>query len=218
MATELLAPHDDTFPAGRPAGLLVAAASLLSLVFMVMHPTSHAPGPTALLNAVVHGTLIALSGALACGFTCLASRLGMRLILVRAGLVAYVMGTGAFIAAALINGFIVPQLLTRYGVTLHEVPETLGYILRLCREVNQTCSRMGVLADSAAILLWSMVLVRRPDPARSVGLLGGLAGAGPLLGVLLGQMAMNVHGMLAFVLCQTLWSLAVAALLMRGRI
>src|SRR5438105_7176724 len=107
----------DPLPSGRAAGVAIALASLLSVAFMATHPTVHAREPAdfvaavgrrAVVNGVVHGSLIALVAVLVCGLSCLASRLGMNSVWVRAGLVAYGLGAIAEVAAALVNGFIVP--------------------------------------------------------------------------------------------------------------
>src|SRR5262245_5625841 len=118
MASEPTSRADaETVPSGRPAGVALAVASLLTVAFMAHHPTVHAHGPAgfveevtrgALVNGVVHGSLIALVGVFVYGFTGLASRLGMNSALARAGLVAYGMGAIALVAAALANGFILP--------------------------------------------------------------------------------------------------------------
>src|SRR5947208_2877070 len=54
--------------------------------------------------------------------------------------------------------------------------------------------------------------------ARAVGGLGCVAGGLPVVALLSGHLPMNVHGVLAFILAQTVWSLAVAAMLIANRI
>ncbi len=83
---------------------------------------------------------------------------------------------------------------------------------------NQICSKAGVLAMSIAVALWSLNLLSRPGGVRAVGIFGCLAGGIPAAALMLGYLHMDMHGMLAFVLTQTLWTLAVAWMLVRGRI
>src|SRR5262245_58614823 len=110
MANELRPPVDDNaLPPARATGVVIAAASVLSVAFMMLHPTVHARGVAnfveavvreAFRNVLVHGALIALMAALVCGFWGLASRLGLRSLCVRGGLVAYVFGALTMTAAA----------------------------------------------------------------------------------------------------------------------
>jgi hypothetical protein len=213
--------------AGRTAGIALAVGSLLMVAFMMLHPRIEAHGTTefiaeverqAIANGIVHGSLIALLGLFVFGFTGLESRLGMSSAFGRAGLVAYVMGAIALAAAALINGFIVPEFVSRYQARPAEELLPMHDILALCRASNQVCSRMGVLAMSIAIVLWSIPLVGRRGLLRLTGVLGCIAGALPALALLSGHLPMNVHGVLAFVLAQAVWNLAIAFQLIRNRV
>src|SRR5206468_1187565 len=144
-----------------------------------------------------------LVAVLVCGFSGLASRLGPGSLLVRAGLVAYVLGASAGVAAALVNGFVVPGLAARYQDRPADQLESLRPLLALCHEVNQTCSRVDVLAASAAIVLWSVRLGRRPGRSLPLAVLGGVAGGVPAVALLSGNVPMDVHGFGGFVLAQT---------------
>ena len=220
-------PGGETLPSGRATGVVIGLASVLSVAFMVFHPTVHAHDTTELIagvarkasvNRVVHGSLIALVGVLVCGFTCLSSRLGANSICARGGLVAYVIGAATMIVAALISGFIFPEFIARYEGRPTAELETLRPALALAWTVNQVCARAGVLAMSIAMLLWSANLASRPGGTRVVGALGAIVGT-LLVGALLsGNLPMNIHGVLAFELAYTLWSLAVATLLILRRI
>jgi hypothetical protein len=194
---------------------------------MMAHPTVHARGVAdfvdavvqgAFRNTLVHSALIALVAALLCGYWGLSSRLGMRSLVVRGGLIAYLLGALALIAAGVINGLVLPELAARFQGRPPEQLEVLRPGLALCHAVNQVCSRVGTFALSVAVVLWSVALTRRPGAARAVGVFGYLAGALPLLALLGGHLRMDVHGMLAFLLAQTAWGLAVAALLLRERL
>jgi hypothetical protein len=169
-------------------------------------------------NAVIHGMLIGVLGLLVAGFSCLASRLGENSFLARSGLVAYGAGAIAMAAAGLVSGFLVPEFVSRYHDRPHEELETVRHILGLCRSTNQVCSRVGVLGAAIAILLWSLLLCRDSGFSFTVGALGVVIGATLTLGLLFGYLPMNIHGMLAFLLAQTVWNLGVAVLLFRNRI
>src|SRR6188472_589789 len=106
------------------AGILIAAASLLTVLMMAHHPviSSHDMAEAAaeiarkaFVDRFVHGTLIALICVLLFGFMEFSSRLGLTQRSVRAGLLAYAIGTAAMIGAALISGFVVADLGLNYA-------------------------------------------------------------------------------------------------------
>jgi hypothetical protein len=228
MASEPIALlQGEILPSSRLDGVAIALGSLLLVAFMAIHPTIESRRATdfiaevarkAVVNGVVHGSLIAVLGVLVCGFTGLASRLGLSLFVVRAGLVSYAMGAFAMIAAALISGFMVPEVVSRYQGRPVEELEMMRQLLALYRTTNGVCSRLGVMAMSLAIVFWSLPLMGRPGLLRAIGTLGCLAGAMPMIALLSGYLPMNVHGVGAFVLVQAVWSLAIAVQLIRNRI
>ncbi|CAN5182030.1 hypothetical protein BH10PLA2_BH10PLA2_08110 [soil metagenome] len=217
----------ESFPSGRTTGIVMGVASLLAVLFMAYHPRVHAStneelfagiSKVAFINKLVHGSLIALEIVLAVAFSCLASRLGNSSLLVRTGYFAYLTGAITLSAAALINGFVLTDFVARYVGRTKETLDIAKHALAYGGVANQVCSRMGVLAMSIAVALWSIKLISMSGGVRAVGIFGCISGGIPAAALLLGYLHMDVHGMLAFVLSQTLWSLAVAWLLVRGRI
>jgi len=219
--------ESEALPSGRQAGAAIIIASLLSVVLMALHP--HYESRTAadfieessrkaLVNGVIHGGLIALIGVLVSGLSCFASRLGPGSAAVRAGLVAYVMGAAAMMAAALVSGLIIPEFVSEFEGRPNEELAMMRLGIALCHAANQVCSRMGVLAMAVAIALWSAELARRPGGPRVAGVLGLVTAAGLALALLTGHLRMNIHGVGAFLIGQTVWCVAVALLLIRGRI
>jgi hypothetical protein len=221
------AADDESLPSDRVAGVAIAAGSLLSLLFMLHHPQANASETAELVdrvlhiqgeNAVVHGSLIAILGVLLAGFSRLAARLGGSRFDVCLGLVAYGTGTMALIAAGLVNGFVVPEFVSRYQGYSPEALETVRHILALCRAANQVCTRVGLLAVAAGMLLWSLRLVRSLGFSRGVGVLGCVTAPALVVGLLSGRLLLDVHGLLAFLLAQSVWNLGVSAGLISKRI
>jgi hypothetical protein len=205
----------------------MGGAALLTVLLMAYHPTIRASnneeffaGITriAFTNKLVHGSLIALEVVLAVAFSCLTSRLGPSSLLVRLGYFAYLTGAITLSAAALINGFVLTDFVARYAERSRETLDTAKQVLAYGTAANQVCSKAGVLAMSVAVALWSIKLLGGAGSVRGVGIFGCLTGSALAVALLLGYLHMDIHGMLAFVLAQTLWSLAVAWLLVRGRI
>jgi hypothetical protein len=223
MAADDVMPNGKQHARARAAGIAIGLASILSVGFMAYHPRLHAHSMAefievvqreALIDGIVHGSLIGLMGILMTGYSVLSSRIDS--LSARAALIAYGIGAIAGMAAATISGLIVPQFVLPYDGKPHDQLETVRHILGLCQAVNQVCSRMWVVSTALAVVLWSISLVRRAGSARAVGALGLVLGGAPVIALASGYLPMNVHGVLAFVISQTIWSLAIAWLLVRA--
>ena len=114
--------NDASFSPTRAAGITIIVAAVLSIGFMLYHPRVHAHGMSdfvvavrqeLLVNGVVHGTLIALMGVLAAGFSVVTTRLDS--VWARIALAAYAIGVVSGMAAASINGLIVPEFVLHFG-------------------------------------------------------------------------------------------------------
>jgi hypothetical protein len=219
-------PHGDSSEvSGRPAGITLAAGSLLVVLFMAMHPTGHGHAGASLLehlmqdrNAIVHGVLIALMVPVLVGFVAFAARLGLHRLWALTGLVLYGIGILAGMSAALVNGFIVPAVAAHFASHGDAGVELATPSLVLCHAVNTACAQVDVIGVSAAAVFWGCGLLRRQGLLRAVGALGIVCGAVPLLALALGRLPMDLHGFGAFILMQTVWGLGVAAALIRRRV
>lgn len=219
-----MARHRQRLEEDTTAGLVIGIGYVLSLGLMALHPSlssRDAAGAIAELtreapiNGLVHGGLIVLAAALVFGLTGFCARLGWQRSLVRAGMVAYGLGSMWVMGAALVSGFLVPALARRFeGGTAGEL-EGFRSLLRLCHDGNQLLAISGVLAMSAGIVSWSILLARRPGPARWAGAVGLLAGAVPILGLLTGHLRLHIHGMGLVVLLQGVWGALVAWWMLR---
>lgn len=212
---------------GRTSGIVLACGSITMLVFMAMHPSPHAHDSNGLIselaagavfNGTVHGVLMGTLAVVLLGMVGFAEQLGLRRIIVRGGLTAYAIGVVALIGAATVNGFIVPAVAARYAGDDPGVLDRIRALLVLCHEMNQACDHLGIVALSAAALLWSLELLRRGGASRAIGVLGLICGLLPPAALFAGRLPMNVHGFGGFVLLQTIWYLAIAVQLIRGRI
>ena len=164
-----------------------------------------------LLNGVAHGTLIAPMGVLAVG--------SRRSIPLRheLRLAAYALGvvTAWWVLDQRID---LPEFVLHSEGKAESVLESSLPVLNFCHPANQVCSRMWVVASALALVFWLYCpsLTKR-------GRLAQLGILGMLLGLLrgwwrfaLGYLPMDIHGVLAFIGTQTIWSVAVGALLIRG--
>jgi len=209
----------------RLAGVLLVAATLLSILMMAHHPSASTHDPASLaadiagsatLSRVVHGVLIAIIGVELYAFVVFSGRITPGRSAARAGFVAYAIGAGAMMGAALISGFIVSSLGVYYAGTADPAP--FVDFARLCMTGNQALAKLGVAAMSAAIVLWAVALLHDRARARWLAIVGFAAGLAPAIALFAGAIRLDVHGMLLVVIAQAIWNLAAGTELIRDRI
>ncbi len=166
-------------------------------------------------DQTVHGILIAAVIGLVFGFTVFALRRGLGSTAALAGLVAYALGSVPVIGAAMIDGFVVPALAARYANGSESAVTGAMQLITLCAIAIQVCTKVWLVATSAAVVIWSMDLVRAAGVKRAIGILGFVAG---VLVVVVTAITGNVsaHTLGIVVLLQTLWNVAIGVLMMRG--
>jgi hypothetical protein len=209
----------------RVAGILLIAATLLSVLAMAHHPTLTAPDITAALqqlkeladlSAWVHGILIGLMLLIYWCLTEYSLRRGVGKPLVRAGLIFYGAGVVAMIGAATVSGW----LTARVGGLVPNPGEQdlhlLAILINFSGSMNRILANLGAVAMSAGILAWSIGLLHDRGWTRAVGGLGLLAGLAPAVLLITGGMRLDVHGMLRVVLIQGAWNVAIGMLLAAG--
>jgi hypothetical protein len=227
MQPENLTAAADHESNGRPAGIAIAVAAIAMITFMAHHPlpsahdTEHFIGEQVhdgLASAVVHGALIGTMGLLLLGFTGLADQLGWHRLNVRAGLIAYAAGCVAMAAAALTDGFIIPSLAGHYADLSSGDLERFRSSTQLLYLALAAATRLGVFSLSLAVVLWSFELVWRAGARSAVGALGIVVGVVSIVLLLMGRLSMNFQGMLAFVVSQAAWYMAIAMQMILKRV
>lgn len=220
-----VSPSAATAGEARIAGIVLIATTLLSILMMAHHPTASTHEATALaadlagkatLSRVVHGSLIAMIGLELYAFVVFAGRLAQGRSAARAGLVAYAIGAGAMIGAALISGFVMSSLAGYYASVADPAP--FVDFARLAMTGNQALAKLGVVAMSAAIVLWAVALLHDHARARWLAIVGFATGLVPAIALIAGATHLDVHGMLLVVLAQAIWNLAAGTELIRGKI
>jgi hypothetical protein len=225
MTTAMEIPNGTGTPGeARIAGSVLVAATLLSILMMAHHPSASTHDPAALaadiantatLSRVVHAVLIALIAVELFAFVVFSGRLIAGRLAARAAIVAYAIGTGAMIGAALISGFVVSSL----GVYYAGVADPAPFVdfARVCMTGNQALAKLGVIASSVGIALWSIALLHDRARGRWLAIIGFVTGLAPAVALLAGAIRLDVHGMLLVVLAQAIWNLAVGVELIRSK-
>ena len=207
-------------------GLAVAftGCALASLTLLANHP-SGSPGSFAdlikdeaahqVMDGVVHGGFCITLVALIICFVLLSRFLGLAKTSVVIGLVCYCAGCGALIASMVLDGFATPAIAVRFaGVDDLQPAKTLfilvGTLIRFLMP-------MGLLFQFVAMLSWSWAIVKRPGFARAVGFLGSVVAIMLIVAIFTIPAAMAPHVILGGIALQSVWYLAIAALLFNRR-
>lgn len=206
----------------RAGGAALVAGALAIIVTMALHPTGHdfhaAADPRGVghLNAAVHGLAIASTGLWVVGALALTRRLATPGGLERAGFVAHAVGAGAGVLAAVLNGFVATGLLGDLARTSGAEGDGLRLLLDYNGRLNQALAAVLLVATWTAVVLWSLVIVRRGALPRALGQVGLVVGVLALLVTLSGHVKLDVHGFGALIVTQALWLGAAGVLLRRG--
>jgi hypothetical protein len=213
----------------RIAAALLIFATLIEVLAMAHHPSFPTADIAAATRGIlaasgiigwVHGVLIALMLVAAFGLSEFILREGASRPLIRAGTIAYGTGVILMIGAALVSGFVVPELIRSLASLPTLDAQVVRALVTLCHVLNRTCANTSVLTTSAGIACWSVVLLQKSDsrPARlrrAVGAVGCLVALVPAAALLSGAMSLNVLGMSTVVAIQGVWNVAIAVLLLR---
>ena len=217
---------DDARHERRRAGWLIVACSALSVLMMSHHPTVSSDGgmggfvagvgSVAVVNQIVHGSLIALMLALVPAFLVLTRELG-RSLAVRFGFVAHVTGVLWMSGAALIGGFATTALAARYAEANEAELEAARHAFRALSVLQHVLAEAGTFGLVLAVLGWSTAMVRWAGLGRWCGVLGVLVGVAPIAGLATGALRLHVHGMTSVLVALAVWWIGAAAQLIRGR-
>jgi hypothetical protein len=209
--------RSSTALASRMAGIVLAACSLVTIAAISHHPVVRARRGAQMIEGIVavgaadravHGTLlvIVLAMVFALGiYTLQRSRLHVCI----AAWMAFCCGSGALVAAVLIDGFFVPGFAQRYiGVTPDALAPPLA-VLNAAAVAIQVLTAFGFIAMNGGTLLWSVDLLLDHGFARVVDLLG-IASAITVIALISLGGTLNPHSLTIIVSIQALWYLAIA--------
>ena len=213
------APPVDT----RAAGILMLAAAILSIVFVALDPEVAATTSRAILEGMVaigprhravHAVELACVLGLAFGFTSLAARLDTQRAAVRGGLIAYLVGCLAMMAAAVTDGFITGDVASYYLGAGHSV-DTGREMIHLCYVVVQDFAAAAWCLQSVGVLALAAALLRDRGLPRVVGVLGLFSGAIPPIALVATWGEMDGGVVIGILLAQLVWNVAASVLLLR---
>lgn len=203
----------------RRAGQLLLVGILLPLLILGLHPTAHdltadAGGRTIAVNHFVHGMAIASLPLTLLGLTGLSQCLGWTASAV-GGLVFYCFSTLGNVVAALMSGFVASELIGQMQTDDTAAAATQRMLLHYTGYVNQAFAKLAVISAGIAILLWSLEIIRTRRFSRLSAVVGLGVGVFLILGILLGQLHLDVRGIIVAIALQAVWMVLIGLQLLR---
>jgi hypothetical protein len=209
------------------AGLILIFSALVSLIVVAHHPVIKARETDELFaemvkkafaDRIVHGALILLVILQLFAFCRFARRQNIERTPVLLGLLFYSLGTVAMIGAALVDGFLVPEVGARYFHASQATADAGLALLRFCSIAIQLFTKSSVIAIAMAILLWSFSFARAGRASLLAGLIGVAAVLSQAYILVLGGSIITAHTILFVAAPQMFWYIGVGLLLVGGEL
>jgi hypothetical protein len=210
----------------RVPGIALIGGAAVGLFAMLHHPVPGGRDFTgwaanvervAVINQMVHGTMIVLMAILTWTLLTFSIRRGLHRPLVLLGTVAWAIGAAAMIVAPSYNGFVIVDL-ARRALASPESSDMLAAAIRAMNAGVAVIAVVGALGMSAAIVLWSADLTASAGRTRWTGLFGLFAGAAPIVALATGGITLNTIGMTLVLASWVAWFVAVGALMIQRKV
>lgn len=204
-------------------GIALISGTLGIIITMAFHPTGREmldqPDEIARRNefiaVAVHTLAIMSLPCIFFGLVGVCRRLGFDKPLVSAGLVIYGFGAVAVMIAAVINGLIAP-ILTRKILESDEPTQKLLHLILMNNYLlNQGLTKVYVVATSAAIMVWSVLLWNKNSLMKVAAVIGYTVGILSLIGIFSRHLTLDVHGFGLFTFAQSIWTILAAVFIIR---
>jgi len=217
---------DQTMHRTRAAGIAIAAATIVSTIFVALDRSGGGSNPLEILQGIagllslkelVHGVAIASVCAYAFGYATLARRLGLHRPMVLAGLSAYLIGCVAMVGATILDGFVTPHIaMDAITGSPERVKFAYGLIYYIGIVLNDL-AKLGWILQAVGTLASSVVLIRDNGFNRAIGAIGLLSSALVIALIAGSATNMTMASLLSVLLAQLIWNLAAAVMLMRDQ-
>jgi hypothetical protein len=195
----------------RKSGIALIAGSLGGILTMAIHPTgagamsAEQTSHLAIVSAAAHSLAIASVIVVFLGACGLARTIAAPDRLAFAGLVTYGFACVSILIAGAVSGFIVPDILRHM---VRDVPENAPLwkiVVDAIFQINQAFARIYSVAASLAVILWSISALRNGGLGRGVAIYGCIIAPIIILGIAIGHLRLDVHGMAVVALGQAIW-------------
>jgi len=202
----------------KVAGLALILGALGLLATMAVHPTGGSMekiARQARLNTAVHALAIGWAAVLTFGFVRLSRAIGSDRPSADAGLVAFIFAIAAGTLAPILNGSVIQGVADRALAADAAAQPAWHALASYNHLLSAALAQVLIAGASAAMLLWSMGLLRIGRSWTYLGVAGVAIGLLSLLALFAGRMRHNIHDFLLWVLGLTGWTTALGILLCR---
>lgn len=203
----------------KKGGIALIAGAIGGLVTMVMHPTGGGILTPAqyerfvIMNVGAHSLAIASMPVAFLGALALTRRLQSPDRFSTSAIVVYGFALIAGMLAATASGFIVTPLVGSAASPANELNHALSHYTALW---NQAFARFLAVGSSAAILLWSLAILRNRRLSPRAAYYGIPVAILIVLFVGSGSLKLDVHGFGLVMILQSVWFISVGSLMMRA--
>jgi len=194
----------------RKSGIALITGSIGGIVTMAIHPTAGGPMTAAqvdrlaVVSGVAHGLAIASVMVLFLGACGIARRIAAADRTAFAGIVVFGFACVAVFVAATVSGFILPAIMKHMARDASNM-NTWQIVIDSIFQINQAFARIYSVGASVAVILWSASILRNGGLGRGIGIYGCIVSALIIVGVGVGHLRLNVHGMAAVWFRQAIW-------------
>ena len=201
----------------RKSAVALIAGSLGGLVTMATHPVAHGSMTTEQvahlmsLSGVAHSLAMVSTLLLFLGAFGLTQSIARADRIAFAGIITFSLACVAVLVATAVSGFIVPSIMERMAQDAADAAHQWRIVTFSIFQINQAFSRIYSVAASIAIILWSVSALRNGGFARGIAVYGNIISPLIILGIVVGHLRMDVHGMAAVVLGQAIWFILVGS-------
>ncbi len=199
----------------RKSGIALIVGSLGGLLTMAIHPaeaaslTADQAAHLATTSAVAHSLAIASFLLLFLGACGLQRQIAAADRIAFAAIVTYGFACVAVLIAAAVSGFIIPSMISHMARDVPAAAYQWRIVIDSIFQINQAFSRIFSIGASMAVLLWSVSALRNGGLSRGIAIYGCVIALLTILGISVGHLRLNVHGMTLVVLGQAAWFIIV---------
>jgi hypothetical protein len=115
------------------------------------------------------------------------------------------------VIATAVSGFIVPDIMKHMGRDVPAAAHQWQIVIDGIFQINQAFARIYSVGASIAIILWSVSALRNGGFGRGVAVYGCVISALIILGIGIGHLRLDVHGMTVVWLGQAIWFILVGS-------
>jgi hypothetical protein len=197
----------------RASGLAFIIGSIGLIVTVMIHPSGPKLFIPGQISHVIHMGVVAHSIALCSIPILFLASLGFSLRMRPAGilpitaLVVFGFASVAIMNAAILSGFVATEIARQ--IVAPNADPSWRMAFHFNGQVNQAFALVYILGSSAAVLPWSIWMLRSSRRSRGVFIYGTAGGPLTFLIIISRHIRLDVHGFGAIALSQTIWFVGV---------